>query len=139
MKKVLIIICICLLISTILFACMWQISLNNHDNELSLAQEGAREAYADFLKYQESSDESYYWSAVASFYSFQQAYYFIIEGTNNETYYTFCNEVYAKLIFSPAQSQNHINDIIDTMKILSNDVQNANGYNRMGNLRNLIQ
>lgn len=138
MKRILTVTSICLLISAIVFAVMWQTALHDKSNELTLAQTGAQEAYTDFLRYRSSGEEAYYHSGVASFYSYMKAYYLIVEDTNDESEYTYCNELYAKLIFSPEQSKAHISEIVDTLAILAEDVQHPNGYNRMRNLVNSI-
>ncbi len=137
--RVQIILIICLAISTLVCAFLWQSEKNSKDDLLLLAQASANDAYADFVKYQENGHESNYWSGVASFRTFEQAYYLLTENTNKTTNYTFCNEVFGSLVIHPEKCQDHMEDIIATMYILANDVEDENGHLKMSGLRNTLE
>ena len=127
-----------LAISTVVFAVLWRMEMNNKDDFRQLAQWSVTNAYTSFVEYQERGDESSYWNGVAEFKSFQNAYHILTEGTNKATNYTFCNEVYADLVFAPETCQNQIQKIVEVMELLSLDVQDENGYIGMSQLRNVL-
>ena len=129
---------ICLTISTLLFAVLWQRAANSKDDIRQLAQASAADAYSQFVEYQTNGEVSSYWYGVAAFRSFEQAYDLLTEGTNQFPNYVFCNEVYGQLILSPENSQKHISELIEVMEILASDVENENGYLRMADLRHNI-
>ena len=130
---------VCLSVSTLVFALLWQSQKNNKDDIRALAQAGAADACIQFTEYQTNGHESSYWGGVAAFRSFQQAYHSLTEGTNKAVNYTFCNEVYGYLVLNPENSQSYISEIIETMRILSSDVEDENGYIRMSELRNSLK
>lgn len=138
-KKVAAVLIICLTISSLLFAVLWQRAENSKDEIRQLAQASALDAYSQFVEYQMNGEASSYWYGVAAFRSFEQAYYLLTEGTNKSSNYVFCNEVYGCLVLSPEKSQKHIAEIIEVMEILSVNVENEDGYLRMADLRNNIQ
>ncbi len=138
-KRFEVILIVCLSISTLTFALLWQNQKNNKDDIRALAQAGAADACTHFAEYQTDGCESSYWYGVAAFRSFQQAYHSLTEGTNKAVNYTFCNEVYGYLVLSPEISQSHISEIIETMRILSLDVEDENGYIRMSELRSSLK
>ena len=114
-------------------------SKNNKDDIRALAQASAADACIQFTKYQMNGYKSSYWYGVAAFRSFQHAYHSLAEGTNQAVNYTFCNEIYGYLVLSPEISQSYISEIIETMSILSSDVEDENGYIRMSELRNSLK
>ena len=130
---------VCLSVSTLVFALLWQSQKNNKDDIRALAQASAADACIQFTEYQTDGCESSYWYGVAAFRSFQQAYDSLTEGTNKAVNYTFCNEVYGCLVLRPEDSQSYISEIIETMRILSLDVEDENGYIRMSELRNSLK
>ncbi|MDY5007751.1 hypothetical protein [Candidatus Allofournierella merdipullorum] len=137
-KRFQIFLIVCLSISTVTFMLLWQGQKNNKDDIRALAQASAADACIQFTEYQTNGCESSYWYGVAAFRSFQQAYHSLTEGTNKAANYTFCNEVYGCLVLSPEISQSNISEIIETMSILSSDVEDENGYIRMSELRNSL-
>lgn len=138
-KRLEVFLIVCLSISTLVFALLWQSEKNNKDDIRALAQASAADAYIQFTEYETDGCESSYWYGVAAFRSFQQAYYSLTEGTNKADNYTFCNEVYGYLVANPEISQSYISEIIETMSILSLDVEDENGYIRMSELRNSLK
>ena len=130
---------VCLSVSTLVFALLWQSQKHNKDDIRALAQASAADACIQFTEYQTDGCESSYWYGVAAFRSFQQAYDSLTEGTNKAVNYTFCNEVYGCLVLRPKDSQSYISEIIETMRILSLDVEDENGYIRMSELRNSLK
>ena len=138
-KRLEIFIIICLTISTLTFTLLWQNQKSNKDDIRALAQSSAADVCIQFTDYQNYGYESSYWYGVAAFRSFQQAYYSLIEGTNKVVNYTLCNEVYGCLVLRPEDSQSYISEIIETMNILSLNVEDENGYIRMSELRNSLK
>ncbi len=137
-KQIAIILIICLTVLALVFGILWQQKKRSHDDALLLAQSGAKEAHTRFVEYQELGHESDYWAGVSAFYSFERAYYLLVEGTNKSVNFTFCNEVYGALLLSPETSQSHMAEVIEVMALLAENVQDENGYLQMSNLRNLL-
>ncbi len=138
-KRIQMILMICLTISTLVFAFLWQSEKNNQDDLLLLAQASAKDAYTQFAEYQESGRQSNYWNGVAAFRAFEQAYYLLTEDTNQSHNYLFCNEVYGALVVKPEKCQNHMEALCNVMKILAHDVESENGHLKMLELRNALE
>lgn len=130
---------ICLVISSVVFAMLWQGEKRNRDDVRLLAQSAAAQAYASFQSFQATGEESDYWSAVADFRAFEQAYHLLTENTNKSDNYIFCNEVYGSLLLFPEKSQEHISQVIEVMGILSEDLEDALGHSKMSSLRNTLE
>ena len=128
---------IVLLLATIVFCVLWQKASNDHTELETLARSGASEAYTRFSDFETMGNESDYWGGVAAFRVFQEAYVALTEG--NDANRVFCNEVYGSLLLSPERSKACISDVIEVMKMLSEDVMDENAYLRMSELRNTLQ
>lgn len=127
-----------LLVATIVFASLWYSVKNNKTDFKEMAQYEASTSYSSFVDFQSNSNESSYWQAVASFYSFEQSYYRYIEGANKSFNYIVSNEIYGYLLISPEKCQSHIEDVIEIMDLLSKNVEDENAYLKMSNLRNIL-
>ena len=138
-KKLPIILSICLLVTTAVFFGLWQTERQDQTDLINLCKTSADSSAKLFSEFKELGHESSYWAGVSDFRAFQQAYYLLVEGTNEVANYTFCNEVYGHLLLSPATSQNHIDEVISIMKATANDVTDPNGVRRMADLRNNMQ
>lgn len=138
MKKLPIIIISILLVMAVAFFGLWQHEKQSQADILALCQSGGSFALTSFQEYQENGSEGAYWQAVSDFRVFEQAYYMLVEGTNKATNYSVCNEVYGFLVFNPERSQEHIEEIIDVMKILAKDATDENGFVKMSSLRNTL-
>ena len=130
---------IALLLAAVAFCVLWQRALHDASDVEAIAQAGAAEAYRQFVSYQEKGSDGDYWAGVAAFSSFQRAYGFLTMDTGKSANYAFCNEVYGSLLYSPERSKEHISEIIDVMKILSENVLDERGYSRMSELRNALK
>ena len=131
--------CGCLLIIAVTFVGLWLAEKNNFSQAEQLAQSGATNALTMFEEYRNTRKESCYWYAVAEFRTFQQAYHLLVEQTNKQSNYTFCNEVYGYFVLNPERSHAHIDEIVHVMAILAADITDENGYIKMKELRNSIQ
>ena len=130
---------ICLAISTLIFAFLWNAEKNSKDDVKELAQASAVDAYTQFAIYQSHGDIIRYWDGVASFHSFQQAYLSIVQGTNQSCNSLICNEIYGYMIAEPEKCQNFIADIVSIMELLSKDVEDLTGHDQLFNLRNALR
>ena len=129
---------LCLAISTLVFAFLWMEEKNSREDVKELAQAAAVDAYERFTEYRSRGEASSYWDGVASFRTFQQAYSSVVQGTNQASNALICEEVYGYLLAGPEESQSHIADIVQTMGVLSEDVEDLNGHARMLELRNAL-
>lgn len=138
-KKSAVAVIVCLSVAVIIFFSLWQMERNDLSDMRELAQAGASSALELFEEYQNTGEDNCYWSAVAEFRSFEQAYGQLVDGTNKQSNYTYCDEVYGLLVLSSDSCKADIDEIISVMAILSNDVTDDNGYLRMADLRNHLQ
>lgn len=129
---------LCLAISTLVFAFLWMEEKNSKEDVKELAQAAAADAYMRFTEYRSQGDADSYWDGVASFRTFQQAYSSVVQGTNQAANALICEEVYGYLLAGPEESRSHIPDIVRTMGVLSEDVEDLNGHARMLELRNAL-
>ena len=137
-RNVTLILLVIFVLSTFVFGMLWNKERNDKTEIILLAQASANDAHTNFLEYQKTGDDSYYWHGVSAFRSFQQAYYLLVENTNKAPNYTFCNQVYGSLVLFPERSQSHIAEIVGVMELLAQNVEKENGYLLMANLRNTI-
>ena len=129
---------LCLAISTLVFAFLWMEEKDRREDVKELAQAAAVDAYERFTEYRSRGEASSYWDGVASFRTFQQAYSSVVQGTNRASNALICDEVYGYLLAGPEESQSHIADIVRTMEVLSEDVEDLSGHARMLELRNAL-
>ncbi len=128
-----------LLLAAVAFCVLWQRALHDTSDIEAIAQAGAAEAYRQFEAYQEEGRDGDYWAGVATFSSFQRAYGSLAMDRGKSTNYAFCSEVYGSLLYSPERSKEHISELVDVMKILSENVLDEMGYSRMSELRNVLK
>lgn len=126
-------------VAAVVFACLWVGACNDKSDVRGLAKYSANAAYEDFVDYQQTGDSSSYWQGVADFRSFEQTYRLLVYDTNRKTDYDVCDQVYARLVFSPESSQAHIQEIVDVMKVLSEDITDINAYINMETLQHRIE
>ena len=129
---------LCLAISALVFAFLWMEEKNSKEDVRALARAAAADAYTQFTEYWSQGDTDSYWDGVASFRTFQQAYSSVVQGANQASNALICEEVYGYLLAGPEESQSHIADIVQTMGVLSEDVEDLNGHARMLELRNAL-
>lgn len=137
-RKILILIIVCLSISSVVFGFLWQKEKADKSGYLIMAQAGANDAAIQFSEYQNNGKIEHYWYGVASFRVFEQAYYSFAEGTNKSSNYSICNDVYGNLVLFPEKCQPQIAEIIEVMEIIANDANDRNGFILMENLRNSL-
>ena len=123
----------------VVFLGLWIHEGNSQVDIITLCQSSASATVARFVEYKETENESSYWAAVSEFRAFQQAYWFLVENTNKSSNYTFCDEVYASLVFAPEISKTHIDEIISVMSGIANDANDPMSFSGMANLRNMTQ
>jgi len=138
-KRISAILIICLAVSTLIFAFLWNAEKNSRGDVKGLAQAAAFDAYQNFVQYQAQGEIARYWDGVASFHTFQEAYRSAFNGTNQSANYLICDDVYGYLIAEPEKSQEHMDALVITMEQLSKDIEDPNGYGDMLNLLNALQ
>ena len=99
----------------------------------------ASDASTDFSEFVKTGKESYYVSAVASFYAFEETYLAYNGQEGSDPNHLFMNEVYGYLILSPEKAKEHAQELSDIMDILAEDPLHANGYYRFSVLRNVLK
>ena len=112
----------------------WYHSAHSNRIQKDMAQQGAIEAYDSFVRYKETKDEVYYSYAVSAYYYFEQSYRLV-----DDREYLTTNSVYAFLVQKPEDCQTHIDEIIEAMKILSEDVTHPNGYQKLAYFENSLR
>ena len=128
-----------LLLAAVAFCVLWQRALHDTSNVVAIAQAGAAEAYRQFEAYQEEGRDGDYWAGVAAYSSFQRAYGSLALNRDKSANYAFCNEVYGSLLYSPERSKERISELVDVMKLLSENVLDERAYSRMSELRNELK
>ena len=128
-----------LLVAAVVFGVLWQRALHDDSDITALARSGAGEAYARFSDFREKGYDSDYWGGVAAFRVFQEAYAVLSEGENASADRILCSEIYGSLLIYPESAKTHIADIVEVMRLLSEDIADENCYVRMSELRNALQ
>ena len=138
-KGISVILIVVLLLAAAAFFTLWQSEKRDTSAYEKMAQAGAAEAYRRFASYAEKGSDGDYWGGVAAFHTFYEAYSFLTEGRDKSANRAFCSEVYGSLLLSPERSKAHIPEIVDAMKLLSENVLDENGYVKMSELRNVLK
>ncbi|HWP79106.1 MAG TPA: hypothetical protein VN446_00540 [Candidatus Acidoferrum sp.] len=126
-----------LCLTTVTFCWLWQAERRDRSDLILLAQANAATCAGGFEDYLKTGDDAMYWSAVADFRAFEQAYLVLSDGTAGN--YIFCNEVYARLVFYPEVSKRHVEEVAAAMRMLAADVRDPAGFVEMAALRHDIQ
>lgn len=92
---------------------------------------GAAEAFREFTRTGEEAD---WWSAVAEFRSFMQAYHFLQGETDAE--YTWCNSVYGFLLRGPERAGNQAEELARAMELLAETPEDVNGFEIISRVNN---
>ena len=121
-------------ILAVVFFCLWQAERGDDSQISRLCQSSASEAYYAFRDYRTEGDERDYWSGVAAFRTFMQAYLMLNDGSDAE--YLDCSELYAHMLLDMPSVCGHIEALIDAMAILGQDYTDPNGYLRITALKN---
>ena len=130
--------CIVLFAAAVVFCVLWQTEKHDRSERKDFAQAEAGKAYASFLAYEETGHAEDYWGGVAAFSAFQDAYRILTEGTEKSTNGTFLNEIYGNLLVFPERGKNHISELVELMKILSENSMTESGEARMLALCNAL-
>ena len=138
-KRYFIVFATCVLLVAVLASVFVTSSVQNAiaKNELTdTLKQHADDAKTDFSEYVQTGKESYYISAVSSFYAFQQTY---LSRKGSDSNYLFMNEVYGYLVLTPDEAKTHASELAEVMRILSEDPFHANGYHKLSSLRNALK
>ena len=127
-----------LALAAIGFCVLWQRAAHDGTDLKNFAQAEAGKAYTSFLAYEETGHAEDYWGGVAAFSAFQDAYRILTEGTEKSTNGTFLNEIYGNLLVFPERGKNHISELVELMKILSENSMTESGEARMLALCNAL-
>lgn len=137
-KRYFIVLAACVLLVAVLASVFVTSSVQNviAKNELTdTLKQYAGDAEADFSECARTGKESYYISAVSSFYAFQQTY---LSRLGSDSNYLFMNEVYGYLVLTPDEAKTHASELAEIMEILSEDPFNANGYHKLSVIRHTL-
>lgn len=100
----------------------------------TLCVSGASGAAEDFREYARTGSETAWWSAVAEYRVFMQAYHLIRDGTTAE--YTWCNSVYGFLLKGPQQAGDQAEELARAMELLAENPETANGFEIISRVNN---
>ena len=99
-----------------------------------LCVSGAAGAAEDFREYARTGSETAWWSAVADFRVFMQAYHLLTDGGNAE--YTWCNSVYGFLLRGPERAGEQAEMLARAMKLLAENPEDVNGFEIISRVNN---
>ena len=130
---------VCFALTALVFAYLWYAEKGNESDIRQLAQTSATDAYTQFSIYQTNGDDTDYWSGVASFRSFEQAYMLLVQGSNKEVNYLVCNDIYGCMISKPDKCKGSIDEIVSAIELLCEDIESIAAHDRLLELRNALQ
>lgn len=116
-----------LALAAAVFCALWQIALHDRSELEAFAQAEAGKAYNSFLAYEEMGHGEDYWAGVAAFSAFQDAYRILTENTEKSTNCTFLNEIYGNLLVFPERGKDRISELVELMKLLSENPMAESG------------
>lgn len=125
-------------IAAAVFCALW-IGARSGESELyRLAESGANEAYTRFSDYRESGADEDYRGGVAGFRVFQEAYTLLSDEADS-TERLVLNDVYGGLLISPELSGEHIDELIEIMRLFSEDVRDIAAFQRLADFRGVFK
>ena len=101
-----------------------------------LCVSGAAAAAEDFREYARSESEMAWWSAVAEYRVFMQAYHLIQDDATAE--YTWCNSVYGFLLKGPERAGNQVAELIRAMELLAENPEDINAFEIISRVNNAL-
>ena len=108
---------------------------NREPSELwTLCVSSAAGAAEDFREYARSGSEMAWWSAVAEYRVFMQAYHLIQDDATAE--YTWCNSVYGFLLKGPERAGNQVAELIRAMELLAENPEDINAFEIISRVNN---
>lgn len=99
-----------------------------------LCTSSAAGAAEDFREFARSGTETAWWSAVAEFRVFMQAYHMIQAEASAE--YTWCNLVYGFLLRGPDRAGDQAEILAQAMELLSRNPEDINGFEIISRVNN---
>ena len=133
------IVSICLLVTTVVFCALWVHEKNDLSDIEQLAQYGATESLAFFGEYRDTGDIGMYWSGVASFRSFENAFTLLNDYDEGDSDLAVCNAVFAQLLLHQEKFDACRDKLLETLSVLSIDVTDPRGMTLMYELRDLME
>lgn len=125
-------------LAALVLGALWQSAVRDDRDLVSIAQAGAIEAHVRFVDFQALGEESDYWGGVAAFHTFRTACTLLMEDTSGTADRVYCDEVYGSLLVTPDRAREHITLLIDALEMLSKDVRDPTGWQRMLLLRDAL-
>ena len=99
-----------------------------------LCVSGASGAAEDFREYVRTGSETAWWSAVAEYRVFMQAYHLIQDDTTAE--YTWCNSVYGFLLRGSQRAGDQAEELVRAMELLAENPEDVNGFEILSRINN---
>lgn len=99
-----------------------------------LCVSGASGAAEDFREYIRTGSETAWWSAVAEYRVFMQAYHLIQDDATAE--YTWCNSVYGFLLKGPERAGDQAAKLVRAMELLAENPESVNGFEIISRVNN---
>ena len=126
-----------LLLLAVSFFFLWQRQQPQPKEMVQLCQNSAAAALEDFHQFEQSGSEADYWSGVAEFKSFLNAFSYLRE-EKQQMEYLDCNQVYGVLLLNPEKAQQDLPLLLKALELLGRDYTDPNGYLRMNELKNQL-
>ncbi len=133
-KYILPVISVLLAILSVIFCVLWRTEANNYNELFRLTQSSVQNSYQCFKAYSTNGNESDYWSGVAEFRAFEQAYYMLTEDVDQN--YMNCNSLYGLMISSPEIIQSNMGELVAALELLNKNPFDPNGYMKLSVLLN---
>lgn len=128
----------CVLAGVVLLAAVIAIGLfmgNRGPSDMwVLCTSSAAAAAEDFREFARTGAETIWWSAVAEYRTFTNAYLILMDGSNAE--YLWCNSVYGFLLQSPDRAGNQAEELARAMELLAEDPEDVNGFTIISRVNN---
>lgn len=99
-----------------------------------LCVSGASGAAEDFREYARTGSETVWWSAVAEYRVFMQAYHLIQDDATAE--YAWCNSVYGFLLKGPERAGDQAEELARAMELLAENPEDVNAFEVISRVNN---
>ena len=143
-KRLLCALLVCAIVAAAVFAGLWLREKNDFQELETLCAASAYNCFEAFRDYRDGGSEGDYWKAAAEFRTFMQTMKILI---NEEALgsritsadYAVCSQIYGVLLYEPETAETYLPELVETMAGLSRDPFGVSAWQRMYELRNLLE
>lgn len=132
------------LAASVVLGWLWIREARDHSALEGLCAASANSAFENLRDCRDGGGEGDYWSGVADLRAFQQSLKVLIDEKAVPSHissaeYTVCDQIYGFLVLEPETARENLPALVEIMAALSRDIYSVQAYQRLYELRNLLE